>query len=63
MSAMTTNQFRFTTNATPALAIRRLTVSDLVIEEFDQWSNPARSVSSPTTMCWCRDDVTVDLTH
>lgn len=31
-------------------------LSDLVIQEFDQWSNPAEPAFTPTTSCWCRQD-------
>jgi hypothetical protein len=31
-------------------------LSDLVIHEFDQWSNPAEPAFTPTSSCWCRQD-------
>lgn len=31
---------------------RMSVMADLVIEEFDQWSNPKDPKYSPTSICW-----------
>jgi|GEM_PF-4074276 len=35
-----------------------LTFSNLVITEFDQWTNPKDSMLSGTTICWYPEDFT-----
>lgn len=37
--------------------------SDLMIHEFDSWTNSREPVFSPTTMCWCRLDFTSEATE
>ena len=31
---------------------RAPTMADLVIQEFDQWSNPQDPTFAPTSICW-----------
>jgi hypothetical protein len=35
-------------------------MGDLVITEFDQWTNPRDSMLSGTTICWYSEDDTRD---
>jgi hypothetical protein len=46
----------------PALvaADAKLTVTDLVIHEFDQWSNAQDAMLAPTTICTCRQDLAAE---
>lgn len=44
-----------------ATSVPRTTLVDLVIEEFDQWSNPRQWALSPTTTCWCQADLLEEL--
>jgi hypothetical protein len=37
-----------------------VTVSDLLIQEFNNWTNSKDSMLSPTTSCWCRSDLDTD---
>lgn len=34
-----------------------LTVGDLVIYEFDQWTNAKDAMLSPTSICWTTQDL------
>lgn len=37
-----------------------VTVSDLLIHEFNSWTNSKDAMLSPTTSCWCQADLTTD---
>jgi hypothetical protein len=37
-----------------------LTAAELVIYEFNQWSNPRQPSASPTTMCWFEPERTAE---
>lgn len=43
----------------PAFA-HDLTATDLVILEFDHWSNPKQPKVSPTSTCWFDADLAVE---
>lgn len=51
MSVLVTNDPRISTT-------RAIAISDLVITEFDQWTNPKDSMLSGTTICWYPEDFT-----
>jgi hypothetical protein len=35
----------------------QLAATDLMIHEFDRWSNPNDPAFSPTTICWYQPDI------
>lgn len=49
-------------NATMPRLTTVATVSDLLIQEFNNWTNSTETMLSPTTSCWCQVDVTTDWT-
>lgn len=50
----------FVTNDPQTSGASVLTISELVITEFDQWTNPRDSMLSGTTITWSSDDFRQD---